>query len=149
MGKSITELSSVTRVGLDLAKNAFQVHGISVMGWTAPRTASNVPRWSLSKPIRREAVHGQVYHRAVVSHACWSRSGEERFPGPRRRREGGGRHQTQAAAQRAAAILRQACALRRGDGGMLLGASLGANAGRARARDQTDPAGACEALCPA
>ncbi len=44
------------------------------MGWTAPRTASNVPRWSLSKPIRREAVHGQVYHRAVVCHACWSRS---------------------------------------------------------------------------
>ena len=32
MGKSITELSSVTRVGLDLAKNAFQVHGVDAKG---------------------------------------------------------------------------------------------------------------------
>ena len=32
MGKSITELSSVTRVGLDLAKNAFQVHGVDATG---------------------------------------------------------------------------------------------------------------------
>ena len=32
MGRSITELSSVTRVGLDLAKNAFQVHGVDAKG---------------------------------------------------------------------------------------------------------------------
>ena len=32
MGKSITELSSVTRVGLDLAKNVFQVHGVDAKG---------------------------------------------------------------------------------------------------------------------
>ena len=32
MGKSITEFSSVTRVGLDLAKHVFQVHGVDVAG---------------------------------------------------------------------------------------------------------------------
>ena len=32
MGKSITELSSVTRVGLDLAKTVFQVHGVDAKG---------------------------------------------------------------------------------------------------------------------
>ena len=32
MGKSITELSSVTRVGLDVAKNVFQVHGVDAKG---------------------------------------------------------------------------------------------------------------------
>ena len=32
MGKSITELSSVTRVGLDLAKKVFQVHAVDANG---------------------------------------------------------------------------------------------------------------------
>ena len=32
MGKSITDLSSVTRVGLDLAKHVFQVHGVDAPG---------------------------------------------------------------------------------------------------------------------
>src|SRR5437868_15422519 len=32
MGKSITDLSSVTTVGLDLAKHVFQVHGVDVSG---------------------------------------------------------------------------------------------------------------------
>ena len=32
MGKSITDLSSVTTVGLDLAKHVFQVHGIDASG---------------------------------------------------------------------------------------------------------------------
>ena len=32
MGKSITDLSSVTRVGLDLAKHIFQVHGVDAAG---------------------------------------------------------------------------------------------------------------------
>ena len=32
MGKSITELSSVTRVGLDLAKKVFQVHAVDAKG---------------------------------------------------------------------------------------------------------------------
>jgi transposase len=32
MGKSITELCSVTTVGLDLAKHVFQVHGVDSSG---------------------------------------------------------------------------------------------------------------------
>jgi hypothetical protein len=32
MGKSIADLSSVTTVGLDLAKHIFQVHGIDASG---------------------------------------------------------------------------------------------------------------------
>jgi hypothetical protein len=32
MGKSITDLSSVTTVGLDLAKHVFQVHGVDALG---------------------------------------------------------------------------------------------------------------------
>jgi transposase len=32
MGKSITDLSSVTTVGLDLAKHVFQVHAIGAFG---------------------------------------------------------------------------------------------------------------------
>ncbi len=32
MGKSITDLSSVATVGLDLAKHVFQVHGIDASG---------------------------------------------------------------------------------------------------------------------
>ena len=32
MGKSISDLSSVTRVGLDLAKNVFQVHAVDAKG---------------------------------------------------------------------------------------------------------------------
>ncbi len=32
MGKSITDLSSVTTVGLDLAKHVFQVHAVDASG---------------------------------------------------------------------------------------------------------------------
>jgi len=32
MGKSITDLSSVTTVGFDLAKHVFQVHGVDASG---------------------------------------------------------------------------------------------------------------------
>jgi hypothetical protein len=32
MGKSIIDLSSVTTVGLDLAKHVFQVHGVDASG---------------------------------------------------------------------------------------------------------------------
>ena len=32
MGKSITDLSSVITVGLDLAKHVFQVHGVDASG---------------------------------------------------------------------------------------------------------------------
>ena len=42
MGKSITDLSSVTTVGLDLAKHVFQVHGVDGSG-----------RIAVAKAIRR------------------------------------------------------------------------------------------------
>ena len=42
MGKSITNLSSVTTVGLDLAKHVFQVHCVDASG-----------RVVVAKPIRR------------------------------------------------------------------------------------------------
>src|SRR5258708_12594099 len=32
MGKSITDLTSVTTIGLDLAKHVFQVHGVGASG---------------------------------------------------------------------------------------------------------------------
>ena len=44
MGKSITDLSSVTTVGLDLAKHVFQVHGVDASG-----------RVMVAKAIRRNA----------------------------------------------------------------------------------------------
>src|SRR5271165_4590619 len=43
MGKSITDLSSVTTVGLDLAKHVFQVHGVDASG-----------RVVVAKAIRRD-----------------------------------------------------------------------------------------------
>ena len=42
MGKSIINLSSVTTVGLDLAKHVFQVHGVDALGCVV-----------VAKPIRR------------------------------------------------------------------------------------------------
>jgi transposase len=42
MGRSITDLSSVTTVGVDLAKHVFQVHGVDALG-----------RVVVAKPIRR------------------------------------------------------------------------------------------------
>jgi transposase len=35
MGKSITDLSAVTPVGLDLAKHVFQIHGVDPSGCVA------------------------------------------------------------------------------------------------------------------
>ncbi len=39
MGKSITDLSSVTTVGRDLAKHVFQVHGVDASGRVVVATA--------------------------------------------------------------------------------------------------------------
>jgi hypothetical protein len=44
MGRSIKNLSSVTVVGLDIAKNVFQVHGADVEGGVV-----------VAKPVRRRA----------------------------------------------------------------------------------------------
>jgi hypothetical protein len=51
-------------VFVDLACGTAPFSEPFLMGWTAPRTASSVPRWSsLKAPSGREAVRGQVYHR--------------------------------------------------------------------------------------
>ena len=47
MGKSIRNLSSVTVVGLDIAKNVFQVHGVDAAGAVV-----------VAKAVRRGAVAG-------------------------------------------------------------------------------------------
>ena len=44
MGKSITDLSSVTTVGLDLAKHVFQVHAIGTFGRVIARSTAHGPR---------------------------------------------------------------------------------------------------------
>ena len=51
MGKSITELSSVTRVGLDLAKTVFQVHAADARGEVV--VARSLKRRALLKFLER------------------------------------------------------------------------------------------------
>ena len=91
---------------------------------TAPNGISVQRWWSLSKPHLKEAVHGQVYPEFVDCRAGWSGSGQESLLGSRGRREGPDRGSAQAHAQPAHPVLRRA-AVRSGDGGVLLGASLG------------------------
>ena len=88
MGKSIGNLTAVTRVGLDLAKNVFQVHAVDAKGEVV---------------VARKLTRGRLV-----------------------------------------GFLRRAAAVRGGDGGVLVGAPLGAAIAGARARGEADPAGACE-----
>ena len=54
MGRSITNLSSVTTVGLDLAKHAFQVHSVGASGaLPSPRRSDATSCWSFSLRCRR------------------------------------------------------------------------------------------------
>jgi hypothetical protein len=53
MGKSITDLSSVTTVGLDLAKHVFQVHAIGAR-WPSSRNCPSV--LSVWKPAVRPII---------------------------------------------------------------------------------------------
>ena len=47
MGKSITNLRSVTTVGLDLGKQVFQVHGVDASGWLwSPKRSGATSCWS-------------------------------------------------------------------------------------------------------
>jgi transposase len=64
MGKSITELSSVTRVGLDLAKRVFRVHGVDAKG--AVVVARSLNRRSLVK------FFGTLPRGLVAMEACGS-----------------------------------------------------------------------------
>ena len=52
MGKSITDLSSVTTVGLDLAKHVFQVHAIGAFS-SSPSYRSVLSVW---KPAVRPII---------------------------------------------------------------------------------------------
>jgi hypothetical protein len=64
MGKSITDLSSVTTVGLDLAKHVFQVHGVDASG-----------RVIVAKALRRKdvlAFFAQLPECLVGMEACSS-----------------------------------------------------------------------------
>ena len=54
MGKSITDLSSVTTVGLDLAKHVFQVHGVDALG----RVVRAAFRWIADLQVRRRTSAG-------------------------------------------------------------------------------------------
>src|SRR6202453_1188450 len=90
---------------------------------------SQEARW-LDNQIPIQAVHGQVYSEFVDCHAGWSRSGEEGVSGSRSRREGRDRCGAQTDARPADPVFRRAAAVRGGDGGVFLGASLGAGADR-------------------
>ena len=64
MGKSITDLSSVTTIGLDLAKHVFQVHGVDASG-----------RVIVAKALRRKdvlAFFAQLPECLVGMEACGS-----------------------------------------------------------------------------
>ena len=63
MGKSITEFSSVTRVGLDLAKHVFQVHGVDVAG-----------RVVFDKSVRRDKLLA-FFSGLPMCRSVWRRAG--------------------------------------------------------------------------
>src|SRR5262249_39786356 len=109
----------------------------------------SVPRWSLSKPHLKGAVHGQVYSEIELCHPPWARSGEEGLSGSRRRCERRDRGGAQACTRQACRFFLRASAVYGGDGSVLVGPSLGAAIAGARLRSEVDSAHACEALCPA
>ena len=53
MEKSITNLNSVTAVGLDLTEYVFQVHGVDAPGgWWSPKRSGATGFWSSSHHCR-------------------------------------------------------------------------------------------------
>ena len=73
MGKSITDLSSVTAVGLDLAKHVFQVHAVDASG-----------RVVVAKAIRRNKL--LEFFASLPAHQLLAR-GDDRSRGDRRRHQ--------------------------------------------------------------
>jgi hypothetical protein len=71
MGKSTTELSSVTRIGLDLAKKAFQVHGVKAKSrgryraQVAARLGDSAPIQSLFAPTRKSSCERRGFCSAI------------------------------------------------------------------------------------
>ena len=137
-----------------------QAHGVTVTGVTrygvtcyrdgvdgAPNGIS-VPRWSLSpthlKGSRPWASLSGISPLSPVSGSIWRRRSFRSTPSTRR-----AKWLWRARSRAAGSSLRRVGAVRGGDGGLLLGPSLGAAISGARARGEADPAGACEALCPA
>ena len=45
----------VTTIGIDLAKNVFQVHGVDEQGKGVLRNSSSVPKWPRFSPTCRQA----------------------------------------------------------------------------------------------
>ena len=71
MGKSIENLKSVTRVGLDLAKNVFQVHAVDARGDLV--TACKLRRSKLLEFFAKlpPCVAAIPLRRAPVFRPCW------------------------------------------------------------------------------
>src|SRR5690349_7677961 len=85
-----------------------------MMGWTAPDGIA-VPCWPVMSRANRGAVRDDYYH-------DWFGPCEECVPGSRDRCEGGGHGAAAVAACAGDAVLRQACPVRGGDGGVRRGA---------------------------
>jgi transposase len=62
MGKSITDLSSVTTVGLDLAKHVFQVHGVDASGRVVVAKAIRRNKLSLPPCLVGLEASGSAHH---------------------------------------------------------------------------------------
>src|SRR5580693_5466743 len=116
------------------------------MGWTAPRTASNVPRWSsLQAPSGREPSVGK----SIIDTSSVTRVGLDLAKRVFRI------HAVDATGSVIIArsvnrrtlfeVFRRASAVRRGDGGMRLCALLGAAIAGTRLCGEAHPAGAREA----
>ena len=74
MGKSIIDTSSVTRVGLDLAKRVVRIHAVDATGSVV--IARSVNRRTLLKFFRRAPRHGpglrRVFQREGVRRLPWA-----------------------------------------------------------------------------
>jgi transposase len=63
MGKSITDLSAVTTVGLDLAKHVFQIHGVDASGRVAVSKAMRRNKLLELESLRASSGHDNALQR--------------------------------------------------------------------------------------
>ena len=78
MGKSITDLSSVTTVGLDLAKHVFQVHGVDASGRVVVAKAIRHTMFAYSGTYTVESDR-LVHHVDLSWNEAWSGTDQVRF----------------------------------------------------------------------
>ena len=73
MGKSIQKLSSVTRLGLDLAKKVFQVHAVDANGEMVVARSLPAAGWSAFSPSFRGVWwRWKRAHRPIIGGGnCW------------------------------------------------------------------------------